>query len=66
MEKKCPECGSEEIIKGKLAASNGCVFIAETETGFVKKSSLVSALACKKCGAVFGLKLSDKPVKLTD
>lgn len=63
---KCPECGSEEIIEGKLSAMSGVVFIPETEKGAIKKSSLISAFACKKCGAVFGLKLTDKPVKLTD
>ena len=64
--KKCPECGNEDIIEGNLSAMSGVVFIPETEKGAIKKSSLINAFACKKCGAVFGLKLSDKPVKLTD
>jgi transcription elongation factor Elf1 len=66
MENKCPFCGNESIINGKLESTGGLVFIPEGENGLIKKSSYISALACRKCGAVFGFKLTDKPVKLTD
>lgn len=66
MENKCPYCGNEDIISGTLETAYGVGFIPEGQKGLVKKSSMISALACKKCGAVFGFKLTDKPVKLTD
>lgn len=66
MEEKCPRCGSEELMKGKLESAYGVAFIPEGQKGIVKKSSYVTALACKKCGAVFGLELADDPIKLTD
>ncbi|MCR5684505.1 MAG: PF20097 family protein [Lachnospiraceae bacterium] len=65
-DRKCPECNSDELIEGLLSASMGLTFIPDDEKGFIKKSSLVSALACRKCGAVFGLRLKNKPDKLTD
>ncbi len=66
MENKCPDCGCEEIIKGKLVSYGTIVFVPQDEKGFVKKSSYIYALACKRCGTVFSLKLSDKPTKLTE
>lgn len=67
MEKKCPECGSMEIIDGSLVSTAGVVFVPEEEKGkFIMKSSSISVFACKKCGAVFGFKLTDHPKKLTD
>ncbi|MBR1383431.1 MAG: hypothetical protein IJ555_06420 [Ruminococcus sp.] len=66
MDNRCPECGSEDIIEGKLNGAYGVVFIPENESGLIKKSSYIKADACRKCGAVFGLKLTDKPNKLTE
>ncbi|MBQ7835070.1 MAG: hypothetical protein IJ385_04740 [Ruminiclostridium sp.] len=67
MEKKCPECGSAEIINGALISTAGVVFVPEEEKGkFIMKSSGVSAGACRTCGAVLGLRLTDSPKKLTD
>ena len=66
MESKCPNCNSKEIIKGDLWSTGGLVFIPENENGFIKKSSYICALACKKCGTVFGFQLTDTPTKLTD
>lgn len=66
MDNKCPNCGCEEIIKGDFGSFGGLVFIPEGQGGVIKKSSYVNALACKKCGTVFGLKLADKPNKLTE
>ncbi|MBQ9948100.1 MAG: hypothetical protein IJO91_06915 [Oscillospiraceae bacterium] len=67
MELKCPVCGSTEIITGHLQSSGGLVFVPFGETGFwKKKSSSIDANACKKCGEVFGFKLTDSPSKLTD
>ena len=67
MELKCPVCGSTEIITGYLQSSGGVVFIPRAENEiFFKKSSFIDANACKKCGEVFGFKLTDSPSKLTD
>ncbi|MBQ5561977.1 MAG: transcription initiation factor TFIIIB [Clostridia bacterium] len=66
MENKCPFCGNEKIINGKLESTGGLVFLPNDQKGLVKKSSYISALACEKCGAVFGMKLTDKPCKLTN
>ncbi len=66
MENKCPDCGCDEIIKGELMSYGGLTFVPQDQKGLVKKSSNIYALACKKCGTVFGLKLSDKPSKLTE
>ncbi|MBQ8170434.1 MAG: hypothetical protein IJZ95_00450 [Oscillospiraceae bacterium] len=68
MERKCPVCGSTEIITGTLLSTGGVVFTPEDQpvTRIIKKSSYIKALACKKCGEVFGFKLADIPTKLTD
>lgn len=63
---KCPQCGASDIINGSLSSTGGMVFIPEGETGMVKKSAYITACACKKCGTVFGFRLSDKPHKLTE
>ncbi len=63
--RKCPKCGSEDIMNGSLSASYGVTFIPDTQKGFVKKNSLITCSACKDCGAVFDLALTDKPNKLT-
>lgn len=62
----CPECGSTEIMRGDIRSTGGCTFIPEGQNGLKLKSAFISANACKKCGAVFGLRLMDKPNKLTD
>ncbi len=66
MTAKCPKCGSEKIMQGELSSFGGFVFIPENEKGLVKKSSFITAGACKECGAVFDISLTDKPNKLTD
>lgn len=63
---KCPQCGASDIMGGSLSSTGGMVFVPEGETGIVKKSAYITACACRKCGAVFGFKLSDKPNKLTE
>lgn len=57
MDKKCEKCGSANITKGKLVGYSGVVFISENTKGIVKKSSAVTAYACKDCGCVFELGL---------
>ncbi len=64
--RKCPKCGSEDIMNGSLSTAYGVTFIPDTQNGFVKKSSLIACLACKDCGAVFDFVLTDKPSKLTN
>lgn len=62
----CPVCGSEDIFDGKLSSTGGFVFIPEEEKGrFLQRSSFMTASACKECGAVFDLRLTDSPNKLT-
>ena len=57
MERKCPECGNTEVMEGTLNAMGGMAFVP---------CSYLQALACRKCGAVFGFTLTDKPYHLTD
>ena len=64
--KRCPKCGSEEVMSGDLTASYGFTFIPDTQKGMVKKCSFLTCSACKDCGAVFDLTLTDKPNKLTN
>lgn len=66
MENKCPNCGCEKVINGDLVSTGGLVFVPENQNWLIKKSSYITAIACKKCGTIFGLKLSDKPSKLTE
>ncbi|MDE6261404.1 MAG: hypothetical protein K2M42_11225 [Oscillospiraceae bacterium] len=63
--RKCPKCGSVDIMSGSLSSAYGLVFIPDAEKGFVKKSSTIVCCACKDCGSVFDLVLTDKPNKLT-
>ena len=64
--RKCPKCGSEDIMNGSLTAPYGFTFIPDTENGLLKKSSFIICSACKDCGAVFDFTLTDKPKKLTN
>lgn len=64
--KQCPKCGSNDIMTGSLSASRGFTFIPDTQSGIVLKSSYIACCACKDCGAVFDLTLTDKPSKLTN
>ena len=62
----CPVCGSGEIIEGDLSSTGGFVFIPEKEHGkFLMQSSYMKASACRDCGTVFGLRLSNSPNRLT-
>ena len=62
----CPVCGSSNVFDGKLSSTGGFVFIPEEEKGkFLQRSSFMTASACRDCGAVFGLRLTDHPNKLT-
>lgn len=53
-------------MTGSLSASRGFTFIPDTQSGIVLKSSYIACCACKDCGAVFDLTLTDKPSKLTN
>ena len=55
----CPECGSDEIIEGDLMAMDGVAFVPAVQDTVVPRGCRVRALACRKCGAVFGLRLKD-------
>ena len=65
MERKCPECGSAEVMEGTLNAMGGFAFVPCGQTTAILKGSYMKALACRKCGAVFGLTLTDRPHQLT-
>ena len=65
-EVKCPNCGSSNIMIGKLKSPYAMTFIPDVEKGFFKKSSELAAYACQKCGTVFNFKLTNYPDKLTD
>ena len=66
MEKKCPECGCTELIEGTLGAMDGVAFIPSNQDRLFLHGSHIRALACRKCGAVFGLTLTNRPHHLTD
>ena len=53
-------------MQGELSGLGGLVFVPENQNGIQKKSSYISAGACKDCGAVFDITLTDKPSKLTN
>ena len=62
----CPVCGSSDVIEGNLSSTGGFVFIPDAEQGkFLMRSSFMTASACRECGSVFGLRLTDQPNKLT-
>ena len=66
MERKCPECGSTEVMEGTLNAMGGMAFVPCGQDRVILHGSYLQALACRKCGAVFGFTLTDKPYHLTD
>ena len=66
MEKKCPECGCTELIEGTLGAMDGVAFIPSNQDRLFLHGSHIRALACRKCGAVFGFTLTNRPHRLTD
>ena len=68
METKCPVCGCAEVIEGSISGGRGeLVFIPNEQSGSIFiKSAKIRALACRKCGEVYRLTLTDKPNKLTE
>ena len=56
---RCPECGSDESIEGDLTALEGVAFVPAIQDRVIPRGCGVRALACRKCGSVFGLKLKD-------
>lgn len=57
---RCPECSSEEIVEGDLMAMSGVAFVPAVQDTVIPRGCGVRALACRKCGAVFGLRLNDR------
>ena len=57
---RCPECGSNEIVEGDLMAMEGVGFVPVVQDTVVPRGCGIRALACRKCGAVFGLRLNDR------
>ena len=56
---KCPECGSDAVMTGDLRAMDGCWFIPRGQTKAIQRGSRVYGVACRECGALFGLKLAN-------
>ena len=54
------------MMEGKLGAMDGVGFIARKQAGLFLHGSHIRALACRKCGAVFGFTLTNRPHHLTD
>ena len=53
---KCPECGSERILDGKLQGYGGVVFIEKgTENKLRPNAYKTECKACLDCGTVFDL-----------
>lgn len=55
----CPECGGREIMEGDLQAREGLAFVPAVQKTVIPRGCGVRALACKKCGAVFGFRLTN-------
>lgn len=56
----CPECGGRDIVEGDLQAREGLAFVPTVQDRVIPRGCGVRALACRKCGAVFGLHLLDR------
>lgn len=58
---KCENCGSVNVIEGKLSTGfAGVVFTtiaSQKKLPFTKNYSVIQAIACKDCGHIFSLKL---------
>lgn len=58
---KCENCGSANVIEGKLSTGfAGVVFTtkaSQKKLPFTKNYSVIQANACKDCGHIFSLKL---------
>ena len=57
---RCPECGSNEIVEGDLMAMDGVGFVPAVQDTVVPRGCGIRAVACRKCGVVFGLRLNDR------
>jgi len=66
---KCPACGAETVIEGKLSTGmGGLVFTtqsAQSKLPFTKNYSTLTAKGCKTCGAVFDIRM-ENPGALTE
>lgn len=64
---KCKECGSQNIMEGKLSTGTGGVIFSTIENQpkipFTKKYSTLIAFACKDCGNILSIKL-ENPEKI--
>jgi len=55
---KCPECGGENIIEGRLNSHFPVVFIKKgTENKLRPESYKVESKACTDCGKMFDLRI---------
>lgn len=58
---KCPQCGSERIIDGKLAGYYGVVFVEKgTENKLRPNTFKTECKGCMDCGHIFDLHLIPK------
>ena len=48
MERKCPECGSTEVMEGTLNAMGGMAFVPCGQDRVILRGSYLQALACRK------------------
>ena len=60
---KCPTCGSESIIDGKLSTGlGGLLFVtkkSQKKLPFTKNYSTLTAKGCRDCGAVFDIRMDN-------
>ncbi len=63
MNKKCPNCGSANLIEGKLSTgSGGLVFVtkkSQKKLPFSHNYSTLTATGCKECGTVFDIRMNN-------
>ncbi len=63
MNKKCPNCGSVNLMEGKLSTGiGGLVFVtkqSQKKLPFSHNYSTLTAKGCKECGTVFDIRIDN-------
>lgn len=60
---QCPNCGSVNLMEGKLSTGTGGLVFATKRSHkwlpFTKNYSTLTAKGCKECGAVFDIRMEN-------
>jgi DNA-directed RNA polymerase subunit RPC12/RpoP len=52
---KCPNCNSEDIIKGKFGGASNVFFIPDGKLSLIKDVFPAEVYVCKDCGMVVNI-----------